>query len=445
MRRQRLRDVGAASSGEDVSGETSNQTSRRGRLVSRVGWGIADQGISSLANFALGVVVARELGASGFGAFSLAFVTFSLVISAARGPSTDPLMVRHSGPVSDTWRSAVAASSGTAVALGVVSGLMCILVGLTLSPTVGAPFIALGVGLPGVLLQDSYRFAFFSCGQARRAFNNDLAWGIAQVLGVFGLAATGQLTPFSGMFVFGLTGAFAAGLAWWQIGIGPDVLRVGSWLVEHRSLGGRYLFENLSLGGARLLRVPAVGLVAGLEAVGSIRGAEMLLGPLAILLAGVSQVAVPEVRQVLGVSGHSMVRFCGWLAASQAVVVGLSGVAALIVLSFGIGHFLLGALWPSTQPLLMPTLVGVLLLSVQNSWAAGLRALGASRRSLAAQLTSAMLVLMLGVGGAYVGGALGSCWGLTLAILLGLAGWAYQLRRAVEDDQTIRGVVHARA
>ena len=38
----------------------------------------------------------------------------------------------------------------------------------------------------------------------------------------------------------------------------------------------------------------AVGVFAGLAAVGEIRAAEILMGPLLIIVSGVSQVAVPE-------------------------------------------------------------------------------------------------------------------------------------------------------
>ena len=54
---------------------------RRGRLVAtvrRLGWGVADQGISSLSNFALGIVAASRWTPTEFGAFTLAFVTYRL-------------------------------------------------------------------------------------------------------------------------------------------------------------------------------------------------------------------------------------------------------------------------------------------------------------------------------------------------------------------------------
>ncbi len=78
-----------------------------GRLVAtvrRLGWGVADQGVSSLSNFALGVVAAKSLDPAGFGAFTLAYLTYAFVLSAARGPSTDPLMVRFSYAEPTVWR-----------------------------------------------------------------------------------------------------------------------------------------------------------------------------------------------------------------------------------------------------------------------------------------------------------------------------------------------------
>ena len=42
----------------------------------RLGWGVADQGMSSLSNFAVNIYIARTLGAVQYGAFGLAYVTY---------------------------------------------------------------------------------------------------------------------------------------------------------------------------------------------------------------------------------------------------------------------------------------------------------------------------------------------------------------------------------
>jgi hypothetical protein len=51
--------------------------------TARLGWGIADQAVSSITNLAQGIVVARSLGAADFGAFSLAWVTYSVILNLA--------------------------------------------------------------------------------------------------------------------------------------------------------------------------------------------------------------------------------------------------------------------------------------------------------------------------------------------------------------------------
>jgi hypothetical protein len=58
--------------------------------VRRLSWGVADQAVSSLTNFAVTIYVARMLGATQFGAFSLAYVTY-----ADWGPGC---LARYGGP-----------------------------------------------------------------------------------------------------------------------------------------------------------------------------------------------------------------------------------------------------------------------------------------------------------------------------------------------------------
>src|SRR5689334_379159 len=98
----------------------------RSHAIRRVSWGLADQAVSSLTNFAVSIYVARTLGAAQFGAFSLAYVTYGFALNASRGLATDPLMVRFSGVDLSAWRRAVADCTGTAVVAGLVVG-SCIL------------------------------------------------------------------------------------------------------------------------------------------------------------------------------------------------------------------------------------------------------------------------------------------------------------------------------
>src|SRR5215469_2316708 len=80
----------------------------RSHGIHRLGWGVGDQAISSLTNFVVVLYVARTVGAKQFGAFSLAYVTYTFVLNASRGLSSDPLMVRFSDVDPPVWRRAVA-------------------------------------------------------------------------------------------------------------------------------------------------------------------------------------------------------------------------------------------------------------------------------------------------------------------------------------------------
>ena len=140
-----------------------------GRLIRQVAqrftWGLADQSVSSLTNAAVSLYIARALGAAQFGAFSLAYVTYSFALTASRGLATDPLLVRYSSVEVKAWKRAVAASTGTATVMGLITGTGSLVIGAATTGTTRLAFIALGLTLPGLLLQDSWRYSFFALGK----------------------------------------------------------------------------------------------------------------------------------------------------------------------------------------------------------------------------------------------------------------------------------------
>lgn len=412
-------------------------------VLRRLGWGVADQGISSLSNFAVSAVVARELGANRFGAFTLAYVTYSLIINGSRGLATDPLLVRFSGERTSAWRRAVGGATATAVGVGVLSGLACIVVGLLLPNNVRGGFIALGVGLPGLMLQDSWRFAFFSVGQGLKALINDVVWTVL-LLAVLGLLiVTSRATVVSCVLAFGGTATLAAAFGMLQSRIRPQPFAVRWWLRETRSLGLRYLTENLAIGGARQLRVFAVGAFAGLAAVGDVRSAEILMGPFLVVLMGVSQVAVPEASHVLSRAPRRLLSFCFGLGAVQAIAACLWGVLVAVLLPERVGVALIGSLWTPASSLLIIVAIGMALACFSIGATAGLRAMAAAPRSLAAQLTASILYVVGGATGAAVGGARGSCWGVLIATAIGAMVWWAQLYRTLADHLDGRGAAES--
>lgn len=399
--------------------------------VRRVSWGLADQAVSSMTNFAVGIFVARSLGLTDLGIFSLAWVTYGVVLNVSRGLATDPLVVRFSGEPTAGWRAAVARSSGTALLVGLGIGAAAALAGAAIGGPVGVAFVALGLILPAVLLQDSWRYAFFAAGQGRKAFSNDLVWGVALIPAMIVASQHGSVPGF--VLAWGWSSAVAAVYGCVQVGLVPQLVGVRSWLHQQRDLGPRYLVENVSISGAAQLRMYGVGAIAGLAAVGTVRGAELLMGPFIAVMMGVGLFAVPEAARVLQRSPRRLPQFCLILGGIQTAGALVWGLGLLFLLHDEAGRFVLGSVWLSASALILPATLSVMNASVQNGAVAGLRALGASRRSMRAQLLTAGAFVVGGLAGAAAAGALGSAWGVALAMLFGAVVWWGQLRAGLRD------------
>ena len=84
-----------------------------GAGMRRLGWGLADQSLSSLTNFALAVLVARSVSIAALGAFGLAFTTYTVTLNATRALCSEPLTVRYSATDEAEWREGASAATGT--------------------------------------------------------------------------------------------------------------------------------------------------------------------------------------------------------------------------------------------------------------------------------------------------------------------------------------------
>ena len=261
------------------------------QVALRAGWGVADQALSSIVNLAVGVLVARTVDPASFGAFGLVFSTYLIVLGVCRALVAEPLVVRFSAREDEEWRYATRAATGSALALGIVAGAGCALVGFASGGVFGRALLALGAVLPGLLLQDTWRYAFFAAGRGRQAFVNDLAAAGA----LPALAALAETTHAVGLFVlaWGAAGACGALVGALQARLAPAPIAGPSWIRSQRDLALPYLGEFAALGAGEAALFGVAGL-AGLAAAGALRAGQILVGPLRVLFLGVRLAAVPE-------------------------------------------------------------------------------------------------------------------------------------------------------
>jgi O-antigen/teichoic acid export membrane protein len=411
--------------------------SLRSHAVRRLSWGVADQLVSSLTNFAVSFYIIRALGAVVFGAFSLVFVTYSFALNASRGLATDPLMVRFSGTDLGTWRRAVASCTGTAAVVGFAAGACVLAAATQLDSTPRAAFVALGLTLPGLLLQDSWRYSFFALGRGSQAFINDMVWAVALLCALAFLRLTGNANVFWLIFAWGATAAVAAAAGLLQARVVPRMSRSWEWLSKHRDLGARYLAEGISFSAAFQLRTYGIGLILGLAAVGIVQAAGTAMGPVTILFLGMSLVAIPEASRVLRRSPRRLPLFCMLISGGLAAAALIWAVVLLIALPRGLGALLLGPIWRPTYGLLLPQAVFVIGQAAGVGANAGLHALGDARRSLRGMIIISAVYLALSLLGALAGGTTGTMLGAAVAAWIGvLIAW-WQLRSSLREHNQL--------
>jgi O-antigen/teichoic acid export membrane protein len=392
---------------------------------------LADQALSSLSNLAVGVVVARSSTVADFGVYALAFGGYTIALNVSRAVATEPLAVRHSGARTSDWQRAVRASTATAL----LAGFLAMLVGLAIAAFPGVPskgvLIAFAVTMPGLLLQDAWRWAFFVVGEGQKALVNDLIWLLAMLAIFGGLYLTDTASAFSLTFAWGLGAMIAAVAGRFQAGVAPRRQLIREWVRRNRDLSPKYVGEMLAVSGTIQVYMLGITAAAGLAATAGIRGAQVLLGPVNVLNQGIRMISVPEAARALR---HSYRRL--WLvglAISFGVGAGaLAWGAIFLLLPPAVGRELLGpGVWTQAHEVLVP----VILLQAFGASNAGafaiLRALTAATRGLRVRLISSVILITCGVGGAFLWGAKGAAWGLATASFTTLLLWWNQAHRAI--------------
>jgi O-antigen/teichoic acid export membrane protein len=399
-------------------------------LFRKAGWNIVDQALSALSNTLLSVIVARSVNADGFGAFSVAFVVFGIALALTRSVVGSPLQIRFSSHSGDSFSSAVGRASGLAVLLGVATGILCLCAGLLLGGVSGAALVALAVILPGLLLQDTCRMAFFARGDARSAALIDAVWSVVQVAILAALIWNGQRSVGPLVLAWGAAAAVSAVLGFKLLRCVPRPRQAFEWMREQRDVT-RYLFAEYFLGlGASQIAILLVGVIAASSAVGSLRAAQVLLGPLAIVGVAAFQFAMPEFARRPDLSSRRR-----WWAG-----LGLSGLLGSVTICYltllllipdRLGVQLFGDSWEGASAVLLAMGLSSLASSLANGPACVLYGMGLAKNTFRINLAKAPILLLLVLTGTWLWGAVGAAWGLAAVEAMVLPLWVLTLRRAL--------------
>ena len=401
------------------------------RLAGRAGWNLTDQLLSAVTNVVLTFVVARTVNDEDrFGAFSTALLIFYLLIGVERALVGQVMGIRHSDVPADRMRGVAADGLGTIATLGVAAGALVALAGWIIGGLVGPPLIAVGVVMPGLLLQDTCRMIFFAQAMPKLAAANDAVWAVVQFSVIGLLIATGQANPWSLVLAWGGAALVCVGLALLQLRVLPRPRAGAAWCREHRDLVGYLLPETLLTSGGLQATTLVTGKIVGVRGVGSFGGAQRLLGPLGMVGAAVMTFAMPEISRRKSLSARTRWRFAVALSVLMTVV-SLMYVAALLLLPDSVGQTLFKASWHGVRSVLLPMGLFSTVAGACLGPALVIIAMGRARQTFWLTVLEAPLVLTLMPVGALLDGAPGAAWGQFVAQAIQLPFWFWQLHRVL--------------
>jgi O-antigen/teichoic acid export membrane protein len=383
-------------------------------LARRASWSITDQVLSSLSNFALSVLVARQVSADQYGAFALAFTLYGYLVTVSRLLVSQPLAIRFSGAEPTDFVQAARQSTGAALLVGLLPAAGMALTGLLVSSTVAETLVVTAAVLPGLLLQDSWRTVFIASGRPAAAAANDAFWGVAQIAGVVAVTRLGHRSAVGYLLAWGLAGCAAAALGAVQASFGPAPQHAWRWLKSHWDLTRYFVSELAVINGATQLMLVLVAAIGGLAVVGALRGAQVFTGPVQILaLSGIAFVT-PELARRPWIVGPRLMR-AGLGVSAAAEVPTIAWAILLLLLPESLGRQLMGDTWAGVQPILVPTVVGMVLATMSLGATCGHYATGLARVLFPLQLAVAPTYLLGGLAGVLAGGAFGAATGIAVA------------------------------
>jgi hypothetical protein len=156
-------------------------------------------------------------------------------------------------------------------------------------------------------------------------------------------------------------------------------------------------------------------------AVGSIRGAQTIFGPVNILLTGAYIVLVPEGRRAAARSARALTTACV-VASALFAAVAAALLLAFLALDASQGRLLLGSTWDSAREVLVPVGLASVAGGLMAGAISGLRSLAAARELLRIRLFTIPTTLALPILGATFWEAPGLAYGI-LASVWWNVGW----------------------
>ncbi len=383
-------------------------------------WNLADQGLSSLSNAALAIVIARAVSPGKFGEFAVVFALYGFLLGLAKSLIGTPYVLATSG--GDGVREGRWSVWLTCL-LGWVLMVLIGGTGLLVGGSLGAVLVVFGAGMPVLLLQDFWRTVLIARGRPAGAALNGAVWILVAVAGFWCCHRMNWDGSWHLSAAWVTGGGVGALFGLWQLGLTPE--RAGAWSMVRRDWGvTKWLSrEYMAVLGAQQAMWFLIPLVAGAAAVGAVRGGLTLLGPLGTLSMAANTFLLTELVR----DGTPKVEY------ARRTAMTIMGALCLLCTVWGLfigmimpndwGVALLGDTWATANGTIIPLTLFFVALCAGNGPLVVMRAFEETKRTFRVSVAFGLATIVFSVAGAIWGAGEGAAWGRGLSALVFVPVW----------------------
>lgn len=336
-------------------------------LASRFGWAATDQVLSAISNVVVSLAVVRGGGLPALGRYQLAFATAMVALGFLRQLVSEPLLATPRGRSGAVDGRALGASA----IFGVGVGLPVSLFGLAMS----TPYVQLlGPTVLALCVQDTLRYVAYRTDRAVRAAGLDLVWVLSS-LALWPVVVRGGSAAAVGAWGLGAAISAVAGMIAQRL-IPSDVASaIRWWWYEAKGFGGYLAAAALAYTVGTQAVSYGVAATLGEGALGQLRAALILFGPILMVQTAVGLVLVPRLVAQEPEDGRPSTHRYAMM--TVVVVIGLA--VLLVVLDEPIASLLFGDAVGRPGPLYTAIAIHAVVLSLSAPYLSFLRAQQAGR------------------------------------------------------------------
>ncbi len=389
-----------------------------------------DQAVSGASNVLIAVLAAQVLGVDAFGLFGIVFTAFVTVQGCLRSLLCEPLLV-HPEEAEERPGDAI----GTTLLLGLGAAALLVVTGAITHlwhTELANSFIVLGLCMPLIALQDLGRFLGFTTHRPAFSLWLDMVWLVLMVAAIVLLAVLDHSSLVSFVAAWAGSGALSGLLVFSRFGLRHLHVSL-KWLRETWSFSWRYLIGFASTQMASLSSSVVVGVAAGADALGAVRGTVLITRPIGLVHLASISAGTAEISRLE--PGSAQVRRHVRRTTVLTVVASVANMVVLLLLPDSVGYAVLKDVWEPTQALLLPATVQMVLYGAICGTRAGLLGMRAVHKTVRIDIATTVILTAAICIGVVVGGVVGAYWALVIGqVICNVIWWATYLRHRPEDQ-----------